>query len=714
MGAALGKCGAQNKVAGIGAVLLAPLRALGAARGLLFPWVPVFLGCGVALWFALPFEPDLPDYLALGAVFLAACALRLRGPELLHPLAVSVGCLVAGGLASGLRVHLVEAPMLEFHYYGPVQGRVVEIDRSSSDALRITLDQVVLQDVSPARTPVNVRISLRGEGVAPEAGQVVLVTAHLAAPEPPAEPDGFDFRRMAYFDQLGAVGYARSPVMLWAEPEAGAQVINRLRQSLSAAIMQAVPGDAGAFSSGVMTGDRSGISLDTVQALRDSNLAHLLAISGMNMAFLTGFVFVLVRYGLALIPPIALRVNTKKVAAVGAFGVALFYLLLSGANVATTRAFLMVCVMLGAVIFDRRALTMRSVALAGTVLLLVQPESLLEPGFQLSFAATVVLIAGFGMLDRQVMRERLPRWVMPIFTLVLTSVLAGAATAPFAAAHFNRFTDYGLVANLLTVPVMSVLMGAGAVAALLAPVGLAAPALWVMELSARWILYIAHWVAGLDGAVTPIVTPGPWVLPLMTLGGAWAIFWRGRIRLAGVLPVALGVLLWVGAERPVLLVSGDGRLAGIMGPQGRALSSSRGAGFAAESWLEDDGDLATQKIAATRDGFTGPPEARAFDLQGWRGVMLSGKTASENLGPACASHDIVILPAAAEPVTPRPSSCLILDREVLDRSGAISLAVHDGKLHITAARKSSRLWVGPKPVWPEAVLAEPQDLIALQ
>lgn len=714
MVAALGKCGGQNKVAGIGAAVLIPLRALLAARGLLFPWVPMFLGAGIAIWFALPFEPDLRAYLALAVVFLVTLGFRLWGPELVHPLATIIGCLVAGTLAAGARAHLVQAPMLEFRYYGPVQGRVTEIDRSQSDALRITLDQVVLRDVAPARTPVNVRISLFDEGLTPTPGQTVLVTAHLAAPEPPAEPGGFDFRRMAYFDQLGAVGYARSPVMLWAEPAAGVAVINRLRQSLSGAIMQAVPGDAGAFSSGVMTGDRSGISLDTVQALRDSNLAHLLAISGMNMAFLTGFVFVLVRYGLALVPRLALRVNTKKIAAVGAFGVALFYLLLSGANVATTRAFLMVCVMLGAVILDRRALTMRSVALAGTVLLLVQPESLLEPGFQLSFAATVVLIAGFGALDRQMMRERVPRWVMPFFTLVLTSVLAGAATAPFAAAHFNRFTDYGLVANLLTVPVMSVLMGAGALAALLSPFGLAGLALWVMEQCARWILYIAHWVAGLDGAVTAIVAPGPWVLPLITFGGAWVILWRGPIRLAGALPVAAALLIWTGADRPPLLISSDGRLVGLSGAQGRALSAPRGAGFAAENWLEDDGDLALQADAAKRAGFSGPADARRFKIGEWQGVVLSGETAAAALGPACAEADIVILPAAMEPALPRPTGCLLLDRSVLDVSGALALAVQEGKLHITAARSVARLWVGPRPVWSEMLLPPPLVRTALQ
>ena len=186
----------------------------------------------------------------------------------------------------------------------------------------------------------------------------------------------------------------------------------------------------------------------------------------------------------------------------------------------------------------------------------------------------------------------MPGWTIPPLMLVLTSVLAGLATAPFAAATFNRFTDYGLLANLMTVPVMSLLMGAGAVAALLAPIGLSWPALWVMDMSARWILYVAHWVAGLDGAVTPIPSPEPWVMPLIALGALWLVLWAGRGRLAGAAPLVLGLVLWGMTERPVGLISSDGALVGLMSPEGRALSAPKGAGFAAKSWLEDDGDLA--------------------------------------------------------------------------------------------------------------------------
>lgn len=695
-------------------ILLWPLHALAEARGLLFAWVPVFLGCGIAIWFALPFEPGLGFYAVGASIFLALIAAHRFGAELWHPPLVALACVLLGLMAAGLRAHLVAAPMLEQRYYGAVQGRVINIDRSQSDALRITLDQVVLQDLSPAQTPLNVRISLHGQDVSFDPGQVVLLTASLAAPEGPAEPGGFDFRRMAYFQQLGAVGYTRSPVLLWDEAAPGTQAINRLRTDITRAMIAAVPSEAGAFATGAMTGDRSAISLDSVQALRDSNLAHLLAISGMNMAFITGFVFALLRYGLALIPPVALRVNSKKVAALAAFAVALFYLLLSGANVATVRAFLMVCVMLGAVLLDRRGLTMRSVALAAVILLLAQPESLLEPGFQLSFAATVVLIAGFSALDRQILREKLPRWLMPVFTLVLTSVLAGIATAPFAAATFNRFTDYGLLANLLTVPMMSVLMAAGAVAALLAPIGLAGPALWVMEQAGRWILFIAHWVAGLEGAVTPIVQPGPWVMPLITFAGIWAVLWRGRARWAAVAPLVLGLALWASTTRPSLLISSDGALVGLMGAQGRALSVARGAGFTADNWLQDDGDLAVQAEAYARAGFSGPKGARAFELDGWRGVALSGKAAGEALVHACAQADLVVMPAAVAPVAPQSKYCIVIDRTMLDQTGALAFSVQDGRLLVQPTRASQRIWMAYKPIWQDRSLAKPRALMAGQ
>lgn len=680
-------------------------------RGLLFSWIPLFLAIGVTAWFAWPTEPGEVVYAMLGSALVAAVVLWRWGPEHWQPVVIALACVLVGALGAGIRAQGVAAPVLEFRYYGAVQGRVVEIDRSQNDALRLTLDRVVLDRVAPARTPARVRVSLQGvqeAGFFP--GQVVILTANLSAPEGAAEPGGFDFRRMAWFDGLGAVGYTRTPVLLWQEAEPGTQWVNRLRATMGAGMRAQMPSQAGAFAAGAMTGDRSGIDQDTVQALRDSNLSHLLAISGMNMAFLVGFTFGLIRYGVALVPPLALRLDSRKVAAVISLGVAGFYLLLSGANVATERAFIMVAVMLGAILLDRRAMTLRSVAISAVIILLWQPESLSEPGFQMSYAATVALIAGFGALDNAVLRERLPRWVIPLFTLVLSSVLAGFATAPYAAAHFNRFTDYGLLSNLMTVPMMSLVMAAGAVAALLVPVGLEALPLWVMEQASAWILFVAHWTAGLKGAVTPVVAPGPWVLPLMTVGGMWAVLVRGRLRLAGLVPMVLAFGLWTQATRPALLISADGALAGLMGAQGRALSATKGAGFAAENWLQNDGDLATQDVAAARPGFTGPKGARRFDLGGVRGVVLTGKAGVALVAEACAEMQIVVLAAVAE--GPVPGGCLLIDRTFLRGTGSLALDVTDGAVRITPARGAARAWAARGPILPDTVIKPAVPVLA--
>lgn len=692
LGEGLGNRGVGNKV--VARLLLAPLEALQTARGMLFPWIAVLIGCGIGAWFSVPDEPGAASYSLAGLVLASGVGLAVRS-DLARPLGLAIAAMAAGWIAAGIRAHALDAPMLGFRYYGPVEGRIVEIDRSQSDALRLTLDQVVLQEVAPEKTPVRVRVSLQEDQdwLTPLPGQVVILTANLAAPDGPVEPGAFDFRRMAFFDQLGAVGYTRTPVLLLEEPSGGALPIDRLRTWLTQGMLAHMEGQAGAFAAGAMTGDRSAITEDTVQALRDSSLAHLLAISGMNMAFLTGFVFALFRYGLALVPYVALRVNTKKVAAVVSFGVALFYLLLSGSNVATERAFIMISVVLGAVLLDRRALTLRSVAVAAMILMLMKPESLLEPGFQMSFAATIALIVGFAALDGSIYRERIPRWLMPVFTLVLSSLIGGLSTAPYAAAHFNRFTDYGLLANLLTVPVMgAVIMPAGAVAALLAPLGLAALPLWVMEQGARWILFVAHGIAGWEGSVTAIPAPGPWVLPLFTLGAIWLILWRGRVQAVGLVPVIAAFALWVTAERPLLLVSGDGRLLGLAGAEGRALSASKGGGFAAENWLQNDGDLAVQIDAAGRPGFEGGKGERWFDLGELRAVALSGKGAAGKLAAACASADLVIL--AAETDAP-PEGCALIDQSTLAGTGPLAIWSEGQGLRIDTTKGANRLWSPP-------------------
>ncbi len=683
-------------------IVVAVQQTILAQRGYLFPWVPVCLAIGIGLYFALRWEPVAVHYAVLGAVALLAGGLAVwlkrslpsedapgfMASQIAAPLCLALALVAAGFCIAGARAHLVAGPQIGWRYYGPIEGRIVGIDRSASDAVRLVLDRVVLSRVSPADTPRRVRVSLHGtQGfITPEPGQTVILTGHLSVSNGPVEPGSFDFRRHAWFLGLGAVGYTRTPVLLLAAP-AGDQPVFAARMGLSARVQAALPGEAGAFAAAVMTGDRSGMGQATLAALRASNLAHLLAISGLHMGLLTGFVFGLFRIGFAAIPVLGLRLPAKKLSAVMALAVAAGYLALSGGNVATERAFVMVAVVLVAVLLDRRALTLRAVAVAALIILTLRPDAMMGPGFQMSFAATTALVAVFAAL-RNAHAPRLPKALRPVAAVVISSAVAGLATAPFGAAHFNQFAYYGLIANLLSVPLMGVLViPAAVVATCLMPFGAEGLPLWVMGQGLSWILGVAHFVSGLEGARGTVWSPPAAVLPLIALGALFVMLWQGHFRWLGVVPLMIAALLWQNTARPVLLIASDGGLVGVMTAQGRVLSHPRRAGFVAQNWLDHDGDATPQDQAAA--GWTSPmPLPFAMnDAQGAL-VHVTGKTARAKA--SCQAQDWLVMDGRAPPDLP----CYVIDTTRLRATGAIAVFLDRGApvIHTAAERAGSRLW----------------------
>ncbi|PRY95055.1 competence protein ComEC [Hasllibacter halocynthiae] len=649
-------------------------------RGHRLPWVPVLLGTGICGWFALRFEPGAGFYAAAAS----AVALALLSGRRLPLAAVAVALLAGGLLLAGARAHWVAGPVLGFRYYGPVEGRVVAIDRSASGKVRVTLDRVRLEDVRPARTPARVRLSLHGEGgTLPRPGLLIGVTAHLSPPSGPVEPGGFDFRRKAWFERIGAVGYARAPPVALVRPEGGMPVF-RLRRAIAAGVMERLEGDTGTVAAALLTGDRAEIDPAVRDRLRATNLAHLLAISGLHMGLLTGVVFGAVRFGLALVPAVSLRVPAKRIAAGAALAAGAGYYLLSGGSVATERAFVMVAVALGAVMLDRRAITLRAVAVAACVVLVLRPEAVTGPGFQMSFAATTALVAAFGAIRGRV--PRAPGWAQFLGATVFSSAVAGLATAPFAAAHFNIWSSWGLVANLLSVPVMgAVVMPCAVAAAVLWPLGLEGVPLWIMGAGIDWILFVAEEVASWEGAVRGVPAPPPAVLPLVTLGGLALCLWQGRGRLAGLAPVAAALMVWMQAERPPVLIAEGGGLVGAMTPEGRALSRERGDGFAGRLWLENDGDRAGREVASAR--LPGAPWSASLP-DGGRIVHLPGIRGMERLEEVCREGALVVTNV---PDRNAPPGCTLMGPEALRRTGAIAWTA--GGPRTAAEATGPRLWV---------------------
>ncbi|WP_195820466.1 ComEC/Rec2 family competence protein [Roseobacter sp. MH60115] len=660
-------------------------------RGSLFEWVPVCLAIGIGLYFLLRFEPSTVFLASVGlGAFLTLLLGRWLG-EAFSPLAIALVLVASGFLLAAYRAHDVASPVMGWRYYGPVEGRVVNLDRSSSDALRVTLDQVVLERVSPQRTPERVRISLHGDqslSIAPAPGLRVMTTAHLSPPGGPVEPGGFDFQRHAWFGQLGGVGYTRVPLLAIAPPQDDQLelAVFRVRMAVAKRMLDILPGDVGGFAVAVTTGARSSISQEALDDLRASNLAHLLAISGLHMGLLTGFVFALLRLTIALVPPLALRVPARKLAAGGALIVASGYLALSGGNVATERAFIMVAVALTALMLNRRAISLRAVAIAATIVLLLRPEALLGPGFQMSFAATTALVAVFGyMRDHRIGMG--PKWAKPVVAVLISSGVAGLATAPIGAAHFNAISHYGLLANLTSVPMMgTVVIPAAVLALILAPLGLDWIGLWIMGVGLRWILWVGSFVANLDGARSFVHGPEVIVLPMIALGFLWLCLWQGRTRLIGVAPVLAAFWLWATTDRPVGLIAENGALVGVMTDQGRALSKAKGAGFIAQNWLENDGDATDQFTAAARW-----PETPAAPLPGGIGVThLSGKKAVAAFD-GCAEGQIVV---ANQDLPKRASACILLDPERLQDMGAVAIMQSGDGVRLSSVRDRTgdRLW----------------------
>ena len=675
-------------------------------RGHLFLWSPVCLAIGIGTWFSLRFEPGPAEYLAglIAAAALVAGARRM--PEPARPLAVGAALILVGAVLAGVRAERIDAPVIGFRYYGPVEGRVIEIDKSGSEKVRLTLDRVRLDNVRAP--PTTVRLSLHWDGpqAAPPIGARVATTAHLSPPGGPVEPGGFDFRRMAYFEGLGGIGYTRNPVVPLAAPQAGELRVAKLRRAISIGVRERMGGERGAFAAAILTGDRSGMPEATLEALRHSNLAHLLAISGLHMGLATGVVFAALRAILVAVPAAGLRLPARALAAAGALLAGAGYLALSGGTVPTERAFVMAAVVLGAVIAGRRALTLRAVAVAALVVLTLRPEALTGAGFAMSFAATTALVAVFAALRRPVPSRRHPalRWAS---ALVISSAVAGAATAPIAAAQFNILSHWGLIANLVSVPIMGALvMPAAVLAAALWPIGLEGIGLALMAPGIDWILLVAHEVSSWPGAITRIPGPPWYVLPMLGLAGCVAALWIGRGRVLAVPLAAAAFGIWTASDRPALLISETGGLVGAMTAEGRALSRERGDGFAAGIWLENDGDTAPREVAAVRpppgaaqgSPRSGPSEELwSTSLGALRVIHLPGKGGAREAGAHCRGGAVLVL--NVEPDAPVTGDCTVHDPRSLRATGALSI---DGagpapRLLSAAGVTGARRWAGTPP-----------------
>src|SRR5580692_3465540 len=651
-----------------------------AGAGRLLPWVPVAFGAGIAFYFTVDHEPVAP-VTAIAAIALSLAAFLLRRHKL-FPLAVMIAAVAAGFATATWKTRLIAhgvlaRPLYSVSLSGFVEARDIR-ERTDRFVLRVTQMEAPRAPFQLAR----VRLSVR-KGTAPDVGSFVELKARLQPPLAPLRPGSYDFGRDMFFQGIGASGFVTGSIRTVAAPVSGglslryAAFMQGLRDAIDARIRTTLDGDKRAIATALLTGRRDAITTPVNDAMFISGLGHVLSISGYHMAVVAGVVFFAIRALLALFPALTVALPIKKWAAAAALAAAAFYLLLSGAEVATQRSFYMTAVVLIAVMVDRRAVTFRTLAVAAMVVLVLAPEALVHPSFQMSFAATLGLVAlvQIGMprlfaTPENSTAAKVALWGgRELMTLALASFVAGFATTPYAAFHFHRVTPYGLLANLAAMPVVSaVVMPAGMLGLVAMPFGFDGFFWWLMGVGIDWMIVVTEWVAALPGAIGRMAAFGVGPLIAASIGIVLMGLLRTPLRWSGAAVLLFSVIWALAVPQPDILISADGHNVGVRGRDGHLhLMRTTKDAFLLKEWLAADADPRQASDASLTDGVSCDDAGCVAQLADGGFVALTLRP--DALADDCARAALIVT------ASPAPAGCraTAIELKRLRAQGAMAL-----------------------------------------
>lgn len=664
------------------------------APGRLMPWLPIGFGLGIVIYFAAEREPVWWVAAALAMVAMMG-AYRLRASPVGFPAAIGCAAIAAGLATAAVKSRLIDHTILLAPAYSVSISGFVETREERERSDRIVVRVAGIEGERLIERPERIRLTVR-RGAAPAVGAFIYLKARLNPPASPFRPGGYDLARDLYFQQIGATGLALGRIDVRPAPTVlglrltVATAIEAIRDGIDGRIRAAVKGDAGSIASALITGKRDALSAPVFDAMFISGVGHVLSISGYHMALVAGVVFFIVRAVLALFPALALRYAIKKWAAMMAFAAATFYLVLSGAEVATQRSYIMTAVVLIGVMADRPTLTMRTIAVAAIAVMLIVPEAVIHPSFQMSFAATLALIATYergipwaASAADTPLGARIALWgAREITVLTVASLVAGLATTPYAAYHFHRMAPYGVIANLLAMPVISaVSMPAGLLALIAMPFGFDAPLWRLMGVGIDWMVAVATWVANLPGAVGYVPAFGVGAMLLATAGLIVVCLLRSPLRFAGAGLALAGCAAAMMAARPDVMVSAGGDVVAVRGADGRLAAVKSGSDtLSVHEWLAADGDARAPTDRAVAAGFACDPDGCVARLPDGAAVAVS-RTAAAFADDCTRAALIVTLRVA-----PGDCAAKVIDRATLRRNGAMALTYRNGQFETASAR----------------------------
>ena len=646
-------------------------------------WLPVAFGLGCASYLAMPREPLLWPLLMAGAASLSVLVWANRYRSALFIPCALLLALSAGMVTAKLRTIQVAAPIISQGTSTPrtVEGYVVDVLSPGASGGRIMVAPAYVEGLEPGQTPLRLRVTVQDVMATPP-GSAIRLRAILNAPPSPASPGAYDFARRAYYDGIGGSGFtlgAPRQILLDAPPFRLGTVmaINSLRWRVSRYLLEVMGEANGAVAAAMVSGHEAWLQPKQVDDMRAAGLAHILSISGLHMAIVGGFAFFSVRVLIAAVPGLALRVNGKKLAAMIGLVAVLLYLGLSGAPAPAVRAAITASLAFLAILLDRRALTLHGLAIAALIVLMIEPEAIVEPGFQMSFAATAALVALAEAWARPAREINAPWFIRVVQAMstglvasLVASAVAGLATGPFAIQHFNRVATYGLLANMITEPLTGfVIMPGLALGAILSPVGLGAPILIASGWGISALSALSAWFAALPAAMITIPSAPSLALPIAFVGLLWVCLWKGRLRWLGV-PAALAVSLWPRPSIPDVWIAADGANGAYRKGAQAVLVQTDAKRFGADLWARRRGltvDERPQFICKRK--ICRSPQDASVALSLWQGRKAPDQAQWQLL---CSRTEVVIVRADAAV----PSTCqaqMVFTARDLAKSGSIEL-----------------------------------------
>lgn len=587
-------------------------------RDRLVLWLPVGFAFGAGATCSIRADDPawlwvISTFLALGVWLLTSLVARTnarlgqsKALSIIGLLALFSAACLGGGAAGLLRADAAKAPRIsEVRTPFMVTGYVEQIDRTQRGNWRAKLLVETLSQTRAEATPNYVRIAL-AQDEPPKPGQKIRCQAILRPPPGPVVPGAYDHARRAWFQGLGGVGYALKPcTVIEVKPPLAQSIQFRLalwRAQAARSIVEATNSDGGGFLAAITTGDRAWLAEDDVEALQASGLSHVISVSGLHVGLLGGLIYLVIWKLAALIPALALRVDARKIAAVFALCGTGAYCVFTGAEAPAVRAFIMSAIAFGAILLNRKAISMRGLAIAAICVLVVLPESAIDPGFQMSFLATAALVALWEIWERRAEGAPQIGWLQRVGMWLVgaagTSVVAGLATAPISAATFGRVSVWSLPANLMAAPILDFWVAPfAALAASLAPFGLDD---WAWRAAAAGLsltLKIAHGIAALPGAHASIPWTSATAPVTLILAILWLTLWRSWLRLLSLIAIVGGLAVWTLSPKPVAWIGPEGR-AILSTPPGEADSLCRTSGGRFDALrLLDKAGLSPEEVA---------------------------------------------------------------------------------------------------------------------